>query len=561
MNPQTENHESRSQAPTAPAVGHVALVGAGPGDPELLTLRAVALLARADVVFTLREPGPEMAKHRPALLRHCRDDAKVVEPAECGGDADALAVAHARDGHRVVRLYSGDPLLGCRGADLALACREAGVEFEIAPGLSSISAVPAYAGVPLMPEGVNEVRVVNAKDTGLDWNRLAEGEATLVAMFPDAPDDEDAGAGGPGFDRICKALIAGGRPDTTPVAVTRMGSTTEQTTVTSTLARLTADLKAADAKGNTVTKPALLIVGEAVRRQGRLSWFETRPLFGWRVLVPRTKEQAPALSEQLRGYGAVPEEVPTISVEPPRTPQQMERAVRGLVTGRYQWVAFTSVNAVKAIRERFEEYGLDARAFAGVKVAAVGEQTAAALRAFGVQPDLTPPGDRQSASGLVEVWPPYDAELDPIERVLLPRADIATEVLAAGLVDLGWEVDDVTAYRTVRAAPPPAPIREAIKGGGFDAVLFTSSSTVRNLVGIAGKPHNTTVIAVIGPETAKTAEEFGLRVDVVAPRTSVSALAAALSEYGAAQRAAAVEAGKPVLRPSQKRRGRRRKTL
>ena len=213
----------------------------------------------------------------------------------------------------------------------------------------------------------------------------------------------------------------------------------------------------------------------------------------------------------------MPDEVPTIAVEPPRTPQQMERAIKGLVTGRYEWVAFTSRNAVKAVREKFEEYGLDARAFAGIKVAAVGEQTAAALLAFGVKPDLVPSGE-QSAAGLLEDWPPYDPVFDPIDRVFLPRADIATENLVAGLIELGWEVDDVTAYRTVRAAPPAAPIREAIKGGGFDAVVFTSSSTVRNLVGIAGKPHASTVIACIGPETAKTAEEHGLRVDVLAPR-------------------------------------------
>ena len=212
----------------------------------------------------------------------------------------------------------------------------------------------------------------------------------------------------------------------------------------------------------------------------------------------------------------MPEEVPTIAVEPPRTPQQMERAIKGLVTGRYEWVAFTSRNAVKAVRERFEEYGLDARAFAGIKVAAVGEQTAADLLAWGIKPDLVPSGE-QSAAGLLEDWPPYDAVFDPIDRVFLPRADIATENLVAGLVERGWEVDDVTAYRTVRAAPPAAPIREAIKSGGFDAVVFTSSSTVRNLVGIAGKPHTSTVIACIGPATAKTAEEHGLRVDVLAP--------------------------------------------
>jgi uroporphyrinogen III methyltransferase/synthase len=254
----------------------------------------------------------------------------------------------------------------------------------------------------------------------------------------------------------------------------------------------------------------------------------------------------------------VPEEVPTIAVEPPRTPQQMERAVKGLVTGRFQWIAFTSVNAVRAIREKFEEYGLDARAFAGVKVATVGEQTAAALRSFGIEPDLEPVED-QSSEGLAAVWPPYDEVLDPINRVLLPRADIATETLVAALTELGWEAEDVTAYRTVRAAPPPAPIREAIKGGGFDAVLFTSSSTVRNLVGIAGKPHAATVIAVIGPQTAKTAEEFGLRVDVMAPKPSIADLVEALAEHGARTRAAAVEAGEPVRRPSQRRRGARRR--
>jgi uroporphyrinogen III methyltransferase/synthase len=236
----------------------------------------------------------------------------------------------------------------------------------------------------------------------------------------------------------------------------------------------------------------------------------------------------------------------------------MERAVKGLVTGRYQWIAFTSVNAVRAVREKFEEYGLDARAFAGVKVAAVGDQTAAALRDFGIMADLVPDGE-QSGEGLANVWPAYDDVLDPINRVLLPRADIATENLLARLTDLGWEAEDVTAYRTVRAAPPPAPIREAIKGGGFDAVLFTSSSTVRNLIGIAGKPHAVTVIAVIGPQTAKTAAEFGLRVDVMAPTPSVSALVDAVAEYGAGLRDAAVAAGEIVRKPSERRRGARRR--
>src|SRR5205814_608604 len=177
------------------------------------------------------------------------------------------------------------------------------------------------------------------------------------------------------------------------------GTTTDQHTVVSRLGSVAADLKAAGVSMLTEPGPALAVIGEAAAHEG-LAWFESKPLFGWRVLVPRTKEQAASLSEQLRRYGAVPVEVPTISVEPPRTPQQMDRALHGLVAGRYQWIAFTSVNAVRAIREKFEEYGLDARAFAGIKVAAVGEQTAAALVAFGVKPDLVPSGD-QSAAGLL----------------------------------------------------------------------------------------------------------------------------------------------------------------
>jgi uroporphyrinogen III methyltransferase/synthase len=261
---------------------------------------------------------------------------------------------------------------------------------------------------------------------------------------------------------------------------------------------------------------------------------------------------------RLRTYGAHSEEVPTISVEPPRSPLQMDKAIRGLVEGRYEWVAFTSVNAVRAVREKFEEYGLDARAFSGLKVAAVGEVTANSLQAWGIEPDLVPQGE-QSAAGLAAEFPPYDEVLDPINRVFLPRADIATETLAEGLRHLGWEVEDVTAYRTVRATPPPAPIREAIKTGKFDAVVFTSSSTVRNLVGIAGKPHASTIIAVIGPATARTCEEHGLRVDVIAAKPSVVDLADALASFAAQRRDALLDAGEPVLKPSQRRPGTRRR--
>jgi uroporphyrinogen III methyltransferase/synthase len=261
------------------------------------------------------------------------------------------------------------------------------------------------------------------------------------------------------------------------------------------------------------------------------------------------------MSERLRIHGAIPEEVPTIAVEPPRSPAQMERAVKGLVDGRYQWVVFTSTNAVRAVWEKFAEFGLDARAFSGVKIACVGSATAAAVRSFGIHPELVPNSDEStemSSEGLLEIFPPHDDILDPVDRVLLPRADIATETLAAGLRDRGWEIDDVTAYRTVRAAPPPAPIREAIKTGGFEAVCFTSSSTVRNLVGIAGKPHARTLVACIGPKTAETAREFGLRVDVQPEVASVPTLVDALANHAARLRA------EGALPPPRKAKARRR---
>ncbi|GAB3654003.1 bifunctional uroporphyrinogen-III C-methyltransferase/uroporphyrinogen-III synthase [Actinocorallia lasiicapitis] len=511
----------------------VTFVGLGPGDPGLLTLRAAECLGKADTVVV------NLAGCPAEVLAHVKPGAEIIDADE--RDAVKLvAGAAAGEGRNVVRLVAGDSGLGGRAAREAEACADAGIQFEIVPGVSAVTAVPQYAGIPLRDENTREVRVIDAAGGGVDWESYAGGDATLVIL----------GAEG-SVSEVAKGLMSAGRSDTTPAACTSLGTTTEQETVVSTLGRLYADTKGMDA-------PSLIVVGDVVNWRKKLSWFETKPLFGWRVLVPRTKEQAGDLSEQLRSYGAVPEEVPTISVEPPRTPQQMDRAIKGLVTGRYEWVVFTSINAVKAVREKFDEYGLDARAYAGLKVAAVGESTAAALVEFGVMPDLVP-ADNQSSEGLLEVWPAYDEDLDPINRVLLPRADIATDRLISGLTELGWECDDVTAYRTVRAAPPPQPIREAIKGGGFDAVLFTSSSTVKNLIGIAGKPHNVTVIAVIGPQTAKTAEEYGLRVDVMADKPSVPALAAAVAEYGAKRRAAQAEAGEALRKPSQMRRGARKK--
>ncbi len=523
--------------------GRVAFVGAGPGDSGLMTVRSLEFLAAADVVVI------DQVAREDVVARYCRADVEVVDAGH-GEHGQPLThamraklvvkAAKSAAGGLVVRLMDGDPATFNGLAEEALACQKGGIGFDIVPGVSAVSAVPAYAGIPLTSSSSPAVHVISANDRHVDWSASVADSVTVVLLGQ--PEDLGTALG---------KLLAAGRSAVSPVALTERGTTIRQATRVTTLGEVATVLK-------TVHFPALAVVGTTVALRESLSWFETKPLFGWNVLVPRTKEQSRSTLSRLESFGATAEVVPTISVEPPRTPQQMERAVKGLVTGRYEWIGFTSVNAVKAVREKFEEFGLDARAFAGLKIAAVGGVTAAALREWGIVPDLVPSGE-MSASGLLEDWPPFDEVLDPINRVFLPRADIATDTLVAGLQEMGWEVDDVTAYRTVRAAPPAAHIREAIKGGQFDAAVFTSSSTVRNLVGIAGKPHPSTVIACIGPATAKTAEEHGLRVDVLAPEASSDSLIDALADYGLGLAAAAAEAGEPVVRPSAKKSASRRR--
>ncbi|MCW2587355.1 MAG: Uroporphyrin-III C/tetrapyrrole (Corrin/Porphyrin) methyltransferase [Frankiales bacterium] len=505
--------------------GQVALVGAGTGDPGLLALRAAELLAVADLVLADERVSPQVL-----ALAGPGAEVQVVRADDPQG---AALVAAAKDGKHVVRLFPGDPFLTQEGAKEAEAVVKGKQRLEVVPGLPGPVAVPAFAGVP-----VGLPRTVARVEEGLDWAGIASAPGTLVLTALVGQ-----------IAKAAAALIEHGRKGDVPISVTVGGTTAEQRTVVSTLNAVEGDI----AELTELATEAVVVVGDAVKKIDKLGWFEARALYGWRVLVPRTRDQAGVLSNALRAYGAIPVEVPTIAVEPPRTPAPMERAIKGLVTGRYLWVAFTSTNAVKAVREKLEEFGLDARAFAGVKVAAVGEATAAALVEFGIKPELVPSGE-QSSEGLLKDWAPYDDVFDPIDRVFLPRADIATDTLVAGLKDLGWAVDDVTAYRTVRAAPPPAETREALKGGGFDAVLFTSSSTVRNLVGIAGKPHETTILAAIGPQTKATAEELGLRVDVLADKPDVLTLVEGLAEYALQLRAAG------ELPPAAKRRKGAKKT-
>ncbi|GAA2770910.1 uroporphyrinogen-III synthase [Mycolicibacterium pallens] len=525
--------------------GHITFVGSGPGDPNLLTTRARTVLSNAALVFTDPDVpqavlnvvgtelppavGPAPAPDGPPAEGHDETAPPVVSvgpdirPAL--GDPVEVAktlVHEAKAGFDVVRLVAGDPLSIDSVITEVNAVAKAHAEFEIVPGLPATSAVPTYAGLPL--GSAHTVADVRGE---VDWAALAAAPGPLILT-----------ASASHLPEAARTLIEYGLAESTPCVVTSNGTTCGQRSVETTLHGLTdrATLACNSDPAGPLTGTLVATIGKTVAHRAKLNWWESRALYGWTVLVPRTKDQAGEMSDRLVGHGALPIEVPTIAVEPPRSPAQMERAVKGLVDGRYQWVVFTSTNAVRAVWEKFGEFGLDARAFSGVKIACVGEQTADRVRAFGVSPELVPAGE-QSSLGLLDEFPEYDSIFDPVNRVLLPRADIATETLAEGLRDRGWEIEDVTAYRTVRAAPPPAETREMIKTGGFDAVCFTSSSTVRNLVGIAGKPHARTIVACIGPKTAETAAEFGLRVDVQPETAAVGPLVDALAEHAARLRA------------------------
>ncbi|MCG7274185.1 uroporphyrinogen-III synthase [Corynebacterium afermentans] len=541
-----------------PQPGKVIFVGAGPGNPELLTVRArevmesnsIALVdpevsagVRSVIGSALPVPKAKMDAANQRYEQMCAEakaagarrkpprpeDPTAAELQEVGLDggviveklklalteaADIVERGEAGDGD-VIRLVSGNPLTRDNVMEEISAVAAEGMEFQVVPGMSLPSTVPSFAGIALG----STYTEADLNNGDVDWDQLAAAPQPLVLQ-----------ANQEHLADMVEQLTQRGFQASTPVTVTTRGTTRLQRTFDATLGtvgKLDADLEG----------PLVVTLGTAADDRSKYSWWENRPLYGWRVLVPRAKSQAGPMNARLSQHGAIPQSVPTISLEPPRNPAQMDRAIKGIVEGRYQWILFTSVNAVDAVWSKFEELGLDARSFAGVHLGAVGQKTADALIARGMQPELLPHRTKQNAAGLAEAFPEYVEDIDPVSRVLLPRADLGSDVLVDGLREKGWEVDDVVAYRTVRAAPPPPETRDMIKTGGFDAVCFTSPSTVKNLVGIAGKPHSRTIIACIGPVTEAEAREQGLRVDVVPEVADIPNLVDALAEHVAGLRA------------------------
>ena len=501
---------------TLTGAGSVALVGAGPGDPGLLTLRGRDLLAQADVVIVDRLAATE-------LLAHCRPGVEIVDAGKVARSAhgegmtqdeiNGCIVAHASAGRSVVRLKGGDPFVFGRGGEEALACAAAGVPFEIVPGVSSAIGVPAYAGIPVTHRGITQdLAIVSghvdpaAPGSVVDWAALAAGPSTLVLLM-----------GVKEIGKIAATLVEHGRSGDTPVAMIHRGTTPAQRTLIATLDTVGAAAAAADIK-----PPCVTVIGRVVSLREQLSWFESRPLFGLRVLVPRSSAQAGDLSKSLLARGAQPIEVPTIAIEEPASYTDLDAALGALAD--YAWIVFTSVNAVTAVLARLSAIGLDSRAFGSVRIAAVGAATGRALAASGLRADLVPSSEASSA-GLLRDWP------DGAGRVLLPRADIASSSLPDGLRAKGWTPHDVVAYCTVTAPAPPAWVGQALVAGEIDAVVFTSSSTVRNLVKLIGTPAASVVVAAIGPRTAATCAELGMRVDVESASASVDAVAMALADH------------------------------
>ena len=503
--------------------GTVHLVGGGPGDPGLLTLRAVRLLQTATVVAYDRLAPAE-------ALHLCSPTARLVyvgkspqRHALSQDEINALLVAGATAGEAVVRLKGGDPFVLGRGSEEAQACRDADVPFEVVCGITSAIAGPAYAGVPVTHRGLAPAFAVvtghedpTKDDTQVDYGALARFPGTLVLLM---------GVGRIGV--IARALTAAGRPGTTPVAVSQWASTPRQRTVVATLDTV-AD-RIADAG---LSSPAVIVVGDVAALHAQLAWFEgadapwvarRRPLHGRRVLVPRTRQQASDLSARLRALGAEPVEAPTIAIEPTREPDALRKRLAEAADGAYDWIALTSVNGVAALWDQVRSLGADARLLAGVRVAAVGSGTAGALERRGLIPDLVP--SRYTTRGLAEA---LLATGGP-QRVLLPRADIATPTLAELLRDGGWDVVEVEAYRTVRVAALDPGVQRDLRDGAIDVVAFASSSTVRNLVELlGGPPHETVRVASIGPVTSDTCRTLGLRVDAEGEPHDLDGLVAAV---------------------------------
>lgn len=496
--------------------GKVYLVGAGPGDPKLCTLKAVECVQKADVVVYDRLVHP-------SILKHARPDAEMIYVGKASSDhtmkqedINVLLADKAKEGKTVTRLKGGDPFVFGRGGEEAELLVEEGVAFEIVPGITSAIAVPAYAGIPVTHRKVCSTFGIitghedpNKTESSIKWDKIATGIDTMVFLM-----------GVENLPNIVSELVKNGRPAETPVALIRWGTRANQETLVGTLSDIVQKVKDTGFKS-----PAVTIVGDVVGMRDTLRWFDNRPLFGKRVVVTRSREQASALSEKLADLGAEVIEFPVIKIVPPADWAPVDEAVDKMAS--YDWLIFTSANGVDRFVLHLLESGRDIRALAGPKICAIGPATAEALEIFGVRVDYVPA--EYVAEGIIDQFP----EDVKGKRMLLARAGVAREVLPEKLRELGADVDVVTVYETLLEDSNADKMKQMLSDGEIDIVTFTSSSTVKNFVALTGAdgklelPASVTV-ACIGPVTAETAKDLGRKPDIIAQEYTIEGLVDAL---------------------------------
>ena len=500
--------------------GIVYLVGAGPGDPSLITLRGVECLKLAEVVVY-----DYLANEQ--LLSHAPECAERIYAGKIGGrhnqgqdEINNLLVAKAVAGKVVVRLKGGDPFVFGRGGEECEALREAGITFEVVPGVTAAFGASAYAGIPLTHRDITaSVAFVTGQEgkdkneSSIDWDRLSLGGGTVVFYM-----------GVTTLRRNMQRMMEHGRSPATPVALVRWATTPCQQILIGTLADI-----ADRAEVSGFKPPAVTIVGEVVALREKLQWFEKRRLCGKKIVVTRAAEQAGDFSAKLAARGATVLECPTIRLVEPDSWQLLDLSIRQLAS--YDWVVLTSGNAVRFFFQRMETLGVDGRALAGCKICAVGPKTADEMRSFGIKADLVPTDFR--AEGIVDEFSRLDIQGN---RVLFPRADKARDVIPGELKRMGAHVDSPVAYRNVFPERLPPETLFALEKRSVDCITFTSSSTVQNLAAMLGEELmldmlKGVVVASIGPITSKSCRDLGLKVDIEPESYTLDALAEALETH------------------------------
>ena len=507
--------------------GKVFLIGAGPGDPGLITVKGLKLLKEAEVVIYDFLANPE-------LLKHISLTAEVFYVGKKGGDhtlpqgeINRLIVDQASLGKKIVRLKGGDPFIFGRGGEEAEELAKAHIAFEIVPGVTSAIAVPAYAGIPLTHRRYNSsVAFFTGHEDPLkeapsqELEKQAVSDQTLVFLM-----------GVKNLSSIVERLIRNGRDPETPAALIRWGTTPRQKTIAGTLKTIVQEAEKA-----ALPPPAIFVVGKVVELRETLNWFELRPLLGKTIVVTRTRDQASGLVERLADLGAECLEFPTIRIAPPSDWSGMDQAIRRIE--EYDWIFFTSPNGVLFFFERLGHLLLDWRILKGLKIGVIGPATAKALGRFHIRPDLIP--EQYQAENLLESLsgiPLTD------QKILIPRAEQAREILPEGLRQMGARVSVVSAYQTLPVSEGKDPLRERLTQGDVDCLTFTSSSTVINFLALFSRQEillllRKVTIACIGPITAQTARDNGLQVTIMAEDYTIPGLVQAIEKYYSSKRKA-----------------------